>query len=81
MVLRCLQSAGSSGTVILGAAVVADMTTRADRGKYIGYASLGVALGPTVGPILGGALDTCLGWKSIFWVRLVKSCLDRNMFD
>ena len=46
VVLRFLQSSGSSGTIALGSAVVADIITRAQRGKYIGYASMGVTLGP-----------------------------------
>lgn len=67
MALRCLQSAGSSGTIALGSAVVADVSTRAERGRYIGYASMGVTLGPALGPIIGGLLDRYLGWRSIFW--------------
>ncbi|KAI0008490.1 putative MFS transporter [Xylariaceae sp. FL0662B] len=67
MVLRCLQSSGSSGTTAIGTAVVADVSTRADRGKYIGYATIAMTLGPTLGPIIGGLLDSYLGWRSIFW--------------
>lgn len=52
LVLRCLQSSGSSGTVALGSAVVADLSTRAERGKYIGYVSMGVTLGPALGPVI-----------------------------
>jgi MFS family permease len=33
----------------LGSAVVADISTRAERGKYIGYATMGVTLGPALG--------------------------------
>ncbi|KAL1306231.1 hypothetical protein AAFC00_004322 [Neodothiora populina] len=73
IILRCLQSSGSSGTVVLGSAVVADLSTRADRGKYLGYASLGIALGPAIGPILGGVLDRYLGWHSIFWFLVIFS--------
>jgi multidrug resistance protein len=73
MVLRCLQSAGSSGTIALGSAVVADLTTRAERGKYIGYASMGISLGPALGPIIGGLLDHFLGWRSIFWFLVILS--------
>lgn len=73
MVLRCLQSAGSSGTIALGSAVVADLTTRAERGKYIGYASMGISLGPALGPIVGGLLDHFLGWRSIFWFLVILS--------
>lgn len=73
MVLRCLQSAGSSGTIALGSAVVADLTTRAERGKYIGYAGMGMSLGPALGPIIGGLLDHYLRWRSIFWFLVILS--------
>lgn len=73
MVLRCLQSAGSSGTIALGSAVVADLTTRAERGKYIGYAGMGIALGPALGPVIGGLLDHFLGWRAIFWFLVILS--------
>ncbi|KAL9618283.1 MAG: hypothetical protein Q9160_006994 [Pyrenula sp. 1 TL-2023] len=67
MVLRCLQSTGSAATVALGAGTVADMVTRAERGKSISYASLGVTLGPALGPIIGGLLTEYLGWRANFW--------------
>ncbi|PVH74067.1 MFS general substrate transporter [Cadophora sp. DSE1049] len=75
MVLRCLQSSGSSGTIALGSAVVADVSTRAQRGKYIGYASMGVTLGPALGPIIGGLLDEYLGWRSIFWFLTIFAAI------
>jgi MFS family permease len=56
----------SGGTVALGSVVVADIVTRAERGKYIGYASMGVTLGPALGPIIGGLLTHYLGWRFIF---------------
>ncbi|MCJ1292669.1 hypothetical protein MMC34_004222 [Xylographa carneopallida] len=67
LVLRCLQSCGSSGTVALSNGVVSDIATRAERGRYIGYAALGSSLGPALGPIIGGLLAHFLGWRSIFW--------------
>jgi len=36
IVLRCLQSTGSSGTVALGNGVVADIASSGERGKYMG---------------------------------------------
>lgn len=75
MVLRCVQSSGSSGTIALGSAVVADLTTRAERGKYIGYAGLGISLGPSLGPIIGGLLNHFLGWRAIFWFLVILSGL------
>lgn len=67
MVLRCLQSSGSSGTVALANAVVADIATSSERGMYIGYVSMGALLGPAIGPILGGIINEFAGWRWIFW--------------
>lgn len=67
MVLRCLQSSGSSVTVPLAADIVADVSTRAERGRFIAYASLGVTLGPALGPIIGGLLIHFLDWRAVFW--------------
>jgi hypothetical protein len=57
MVLRCLQSSGSSGMVTFGNVMVSDIATSSQRGSYIGWASLGVLLGPVIGPIIGGLLN------------------------
>ena len=67
LVLRCIQSAGSSGTVALAVGVVADIAPSSDRGVYIGFASVGAILGPTVSPLIGGLLSQFLNWKWIFW--------------
>lgn len=45
LVLRMVQSAGSSGMVALSQAVVADMVTSQERGQYMAYAALGSLLG------------------------------------
>ncbi|KAL7922322.1 major facilitator superfamily domain-containing protein [Trichoderma austrokoningii] len=67
LVLRCVQSAGSSGTLALSYAVIADITPTAERGKYMGFVSVGVNIGPAIGPVIGGLLSQYLGWPSIFW--------------
>lgn len=66
-VLRCLQSSGSSGTVALASAVVADVVTSAERGTYMGYAIMGALVGPAFGPVIGGLLCQYLSWRSVFW--------------
>lgn len=73
MVLRCLQSAGSSATIALAGATVSDLVTRAERGTWLGYTTLGISLGPALGPVIGGLLNEYLGWHSIFWFLLVFS--------
>mgnify|MGYP005989078217 CR=1 FL=1 len=67
MVLRCFQSAGSSGTLALGFAVIADLVPRSSRGRYMGIVGAGINVGPTLGPFLGGLLSQYLGWPALFW--------------
>ena len=67
LVLRMVQSAGSSGTVALTSGTVSDIATRQERGQYMGYTSAATILGPALGPVIGGLLANRLGWRSIFW--------------
>jgi multidrug resistance protein len=73
LVLRCLQSAGSSGTVALGYGVISDICTPAERGKYLGPVASGIMLAPAFGPTIGGLLADSLGWRSIFWFLTIVS--------
>ncbi|PWY89072.1 citrate synthase [Aspergillus heteromorphus CBS 117.55] len=57
LVLRAIQSCGSSGTVALASAVAADVITSAERGSYMAITSLGIILAPSLGPLLGGLLS------------------------
>lgn len=75
LVLRMLQSAGSSGTVALASAVVADIVTSAERGTYVGYAQMGALFGPALGPTIGGVLGEYLGWRAIFWFLVILSAV------
>ncbi|KAK0246682.1 hypothetical protein LTS09_018178 [Friedmanniomyces endolithicus] len=62
LLLRMLQSAGSSGTVALAQGLVGDCITSSERGQYVAWASAGTILGPTLSPILGGLLSQYCGW-------------------
>ncbi|GAD94460.1 MFS transporter, putative [Paecilomyces variotii No. 5] len=73
MVLRCLQSAGSSGTVAFGFGVISDIATTAERGTYIGPMVAGAMVGPALGPVIGGLLAKFLGWRSVFWFLVIIS--------
>lgn len=67
MVLRSIQSAGSSGMATIATGIVADCITSAERGQYIGFTAVSTILGPSLSPVLGGAFSQSLGWRSIFW--------------
>ena len=73
MVLRCVQSSGSSGMIALGNGIVADIAPSSERGVYMGFAMSGPMVGPAVGPIIGGILAHSLGWPAIFWFLVIFS--------
>lgn len=75
LVLRCVQSAGSSGLVTLAQGTIADIVTSAERGKYIAITGLSGILAPTLAPIIGGVLAEHLGWHSVFWFLLILSAV------
>lgn len=47
--LRMVQAFGCSAAIALSNAVVADIATSAERGKYMGYATAGLLFGPAFG--------------------------------
>ncbi|KAK4168380.1 major facilitator superfamily domain-containing protein [Cladorrhinum sp. PSN259] len=71
LIVRCLQSAGSATIMVLGQAVVADTITSAERGSYVALTALPSILGPSIGPVIGGAMTMRLGWRSIFWMLTI----------
>lgn len=73
VVLRCLQSTGSASTIAIGSGVIGDITTRADRGSYMGFFQAGLLVPVAVGPVIGGALAGSLGWRAIFWFLAIYS--------
>lgn len=73
LVLRCLQSTGSASTIAIGSGVIGDITTGADRGGFMGIFQAGLLVPVAVGPVIGGALASALGWRAIFWFLTIYS--------
>jgi multidrug resistance protein len=73
LILRMVQAVGCSAAIALAFAIVSDISTSAERGKYMGYAGAGILCGPAFGPTIGGILAQYLGWRSIFWFLAIFS--------
>ncbi|KKY17196.1 putative mfs multidrug [Phaeomoniella chlamydospora] len=73
IVLRCLQSTGSASTIAIGSGVIVDITTRTDRGGFMGIFQAGLLVPVAVGPVIGGALAGSMGWRAIFWFLAIYS--------
>ena len=53
-----------------GMAMISDVFPPRERGKAMGFWGMGIIMGPTIGPTLGGWLTHVFGWRSIFLVNL-----------
>ncbi|KAG1879247.1 vacuolar DHA amino acid exporter [Suillus subluteus] len=69
--MRILQGAGSSAVIAIGAATLADIYEPHQRGTMMGVYYSAPLLGPSLGPIIGGALTQGLGWRAIFWFLVI----------
>lgn len=66
LILRMLQSAGSSGTIALAYGVIGDVAAPHERGAYVGLSHIGFNAAPALGPVVGGLLADRAGWSWIF---------------
>lgn len=80
--MRILQAFGIASTVAIAGGVVGDLTTRRNRGSYVGTMSGIGLMGNCFGPLIGGAIAGSLGWRAIFWflticcgVQIVILCI------
>ncbi len=71
---RVLQAFSAAG-MVLGRAIVRDTVGPDEAASKIGYVTMGMALTPMVGPVIGGFLDEAYGWKSTFIMTFLLGLL------
>ncbi|OIW25314.1 chloramphenicol resistance protein [Coniochaeta ligniaria NRRL 30616] len=71
LVLRMVQSFGSSVSVAIGYAVVADIAAPAERGRIMALTMMMLNLGPVIAPVIGGPVCYHAGWRWIFWILTI----------
>ncbi|KAK5948876.1 hypothetical protein OHC33_010127 [Knufia fluminis] len=72
LIVRMLQSAGSSAIVALAYAVISDIARPHEKGIYVGVSHIGFNTAPALGPVIGGLLASRVGWP---WIFVFLSCL------
>lgn len=76
LAMRMLNGAAGASVQAVGAGTIADVWEPKERGRAIGIFYLGPLCGPLLAPIIGGALNQALGWRSIQWFLVVLgSCI------
>jgi EmrB/QacA subfamily drug resistance transporter len=67
---RGLQGLGAGGLMTLAMAIVADIISPRERGRYQGYIQMVFILASVAGPLLGGLFADHLSWRWVFYVNL-----------
>src|SRR5215208_3656275 len=67
---RAVQGLGAGGLIVLTQAVIADIVSPRDRGKYQGIFGGVFGMASVAGPLLGGLIVEQASWHWIFYVNL-----------
>jgi DHA1 family bicyclomycin/chloramphenicol resistance-like MFS transporter len=68
IVARTIQAFGATVGIVIGRAVIRDLYDRDRAASMIGWVTMAMVVAPMIAPLIGGVLDTHLGWQAIFAV-------------
>ncbi len=70
---RTLQALGASSGLVIGRAIIRDLYSRERAAAMIGLVTTVMVLAPMAAPLIGGVIDTTLGWQYTFVLTAVMA--------
>src|SRR3546814_5555544 len=72
---RAVQGLGGGGLIVLAQAIIADVVSPRERGRYQGYFGAMFGASSVLGPLLGGFMTDHLSWRWVFYVNVPLAIL------
>ncbi|QYG94863.1 MFS transporter [Iamia sp. SCSIO 61187] len=67
---RAVQGVGGGGLIVLGQAIIADVVSPRERGRYQGIFGAFFGASSVAGPLLGGFFTDNLSWRWVFTINI-----------
>ncbi|KAI1389716.1 MFS general substrate transporter [Hypoxylon trugodes] len=72
---RVITGMGGGGSTALAIVLILELTTKRQRGLYVGLMNAGFTTGVSLGAVFFGGLISATGWRALFWIQVPPSLL------